>query len=83
MDSPRHASPDTTPTIRGSAGRCAWTAATTTIRSSGTTFSGELWRRTKQAIERHLAALCRKRGIPFVRVVTASGKVRIRSPLPP
>ncbi|GAB3174058.1 hypothetical protein FHX75_14311 [Micromonospora palomenae] len=39
-------------------------------------FSGELWRRTKQAIERHLAALCRKRGIPLVRVVTASGKVR-------
>ncbi|WP_346117439.1 replication initiator [Micromonospora coerulea] len=39
-------------------------------------FSGELWRRTKQAIERHLAALCRKRGIPFVLVVTASGKVR-------
>ncbi|MGW5080098.1 replication initiator [Micromonospora echinospora] len=39
-------------------------------------FSGELWRRTKQAIERHLPALCRKRGIPFVRVVTTSGKVR-------
>lgn len=39
-------------------------------------FSGELWRRTKQAIERHLAALCRRRGIPLVRVVTASGKVR-------
>ncbi|MEH0825188.1 MULTISPECIES: replication initiator [unclassified Micromonospora] len=39
-------------------------------------FSGELWRRTKQTIERHLAALCRKRGIPLVRVVTASGKVR-------
>ncbi|MFC8615984.1 replication initiator [Micromonospora purpureochromogenes] len=39
-------------------------------------FSGELWRRTKQAIERHLAALYRRRGIPFVRVVTASGKVR-------
>ncbi|MFC8297546.1 replication initiator [Micromonospora orduensis] len=39
-------------------------------------FSGELWRRTKQAIERHLAALCRNRGIPLVRVVTASGKVR-------
>ncbi|MFG2099679.1 replication initiator [Micromonospora echinaurantiaca] len=39
-------------------------------------FSGELWRRTKQAIERHLAALCRRRGIPFIRVVTSSGKVR-------
>ncbi|SCF29465.1 hypothetical protein GA0074695_5257 [Micromonospora viridifaciens] len=44
-------------------------------------FSGELWRRTKQAIERHLAALCRRRGIPFVRVVTASGKVRWVPPL--
>ncbi|MEH0938664.1 replication initiator [Micromonospora psammae] len=39
-------------------------------------FSGELWRRTKQGIDRHLAALCRRRGIPFIRVVTASGKVR-------
>ncbi|WP_179806354.1 replication initiator [Micromonospora purpureochromogenes] len=39
-------------------------------------FSGELWRRTKQAIERHLAVLCRQRGIPKVRIVTASGKVR-------
>ncbi|MER7891712.1 replication initiator [Micromonospora sp. NPDC094482] len=39
-------------------------------------FSGELWRRTKQAIERHLAGLCRRRGIPLVRVVTASGRVR-------
>ncbi|WP_200215218.1 replication initiator [Micromonospora coerulea] len=39
-------------------------------------FSGELWRRTKQAIERNLAALCRRRGIPFVRVLTASGKLR-------
>ncbi|MGN9807300.1 replication initiator [Micromonospora sp. L32] len=39
-------------------------------------FASELWRRTKQAIERHLAALCRRRGIPLVRVVTGSGKVR-------
>lgn len=39
-------------------------------------FSGELWRRTKQAIERHLAALSRQRSIPKVRIVTASGKVR-------
>ncbi|MFJ6163910.1 replication initiator [Micromonospora orduensis] len=39
-------------------------------------FSGELWRRTKQAIERQLAALCRRRGIPLVRAVAASGKVR-------
>ncbi|TDB79865.1 replication initiator [Micromonospora sp. KC721] len=39
-------------------------------------FSGELWRRTKQAIERHLTALCRQRGIAHVQVVTDSGKVR-------
>ncbi len=39
-------------------------------------FSGELWRRTKQAIERHLTALCRRRGIVHVQVVTDSGKLR-------
>jgi hypothetical protein len=39
-------------------------------------FSGELWRRTKQAIERHLATLCRQRGIPPVRIVTPTGRVR-------
>ncbi|MEU7570497.1 replication initiator [Micromonospora sp. NPDC049240] len=39
-------------------------------------FSGELWRRTKQAVERHLATLCRQRGIPKVGIVTASGRVR-------
>ncbi|WP_327030203.1 plasmid replication initiator protein [Micromonospora sp. NBC_01740] len=44
-------------------------------------FSGELWRRTKQAIERHLAGLCRRRGIPFVQVVTDSGKVRRLPPV--
>lgn len=39
-------------------------------------FSGELWRRTKQAIERHLTAVCRRRGIPHVQVVTDSGRIR-------
>ncbi|MFC0533133.1 replication initiator [Phytohabitans kaempferiae] len=39
-------------------------------------FSGELWRRTKQAAERYLAQLARMRGIPRVTVVTESGKVR-------
>ncbi|MGS2616568.1 replication initiator [Micromonospora sp. LZ34] len=39
-------------------------------------FSGELWHRTKQAAERHLAKLARRRGIPRVEVVTASGNVR-------
>ncbi|MER5701008.1 replication initiator [Micromonospora sp. NPDC002296] len=38
--------------------------------------SGELWRRTKQAIERHLTALCRRRGIPHVQVTTDSSRVR-------
>ncbi|MEV1290033.1 replication initiator [Micromonospora sp. NPDC049679] len=44
-------------------------------------FAGELWRRTKQAIERHLAALCRRRGIPSVRVVGDSGRVRTVPPV--
>jgi len=35
--------------------------------------AGELWRRTKQAVERHLNALARDRGLPKVRV--AHGKV--------
>ncbi|NJP30671.1 replication initiator [Micromonospora thermarum] len=39
-------------------------------------FAGELWRRTKQAAERWLAQLARRRGIPRVPVVTPSGKVR-------
>ncbi|MFF0350588.1 replication initiator [Micromonospora arida] len=39
-------------------------------------FSGELWHRTKQAAERSLAKLARRRGIPRVHVVTASGNIR-------
>jgi hypothetical protein len=39
-------------------------------------FAGELWRRTKQAIERHLAIVARRRGIPRVLVETASGNIR-------
>ncbi|TDC66265.1 plasmid replication initiator protein [Micromonospora sp. KC207] len=39
-------------------------------------FAGELWRRTKQAVERYLAVLCRRRGVPKVEVVTDSGRVR-------
>ncbi|MBQ0894672.1 plasmid replication initiator protein [Micromonospora sp. U56] len=39
-------------------------------------FSGELWHRTKQAAERWLAKLARRRGIPRVEVVTASGNIR-------
>ncbi len=44
-------------------------------------FSGELWRRTKQAIDRHVAARCRQRGVPKVGIVTASGKVRWMPPV--
>ncbi|BCJ67567.1 replication initiator [Polymorphospora rubra] len=44
-------------------------------------FSGELWRRTKQAIERHLAALCRRRGIRPVRTVGSTGRVRTVPPV--
>ncbi|MER5335167.1 replication initiator [Micromonospora sp. NPDC002717] len=39
-------------------------------------YSGELWHRTKQAAQRHLAKLARRRGIPRVEVVTASGNTR-------
>ncbi|SCE67281.1 hypothetical protein GA0070607_0220 [Micromonospora coriariae] len=39
-------------------------------------FSGELWHRTKQAAERHLAKVARRRGIPRVHVLTASGNIR-------
>ena len=39
-------------------------------------YAGELWRRTTIAVTRHLAALCRQRGIASVAVLTASGKVR-------
>ncbi len=44
-------------------------------------FSGELWHRTKQAAERHLAKLARQRGIPRVQIVTASGKTRTVPPV--
>jgi hypothetical protein len=43
--------------------------------------AGELWRRTKQDIERHLAALARRRGIPFHRVATVDGKYRLVPPI--
>ncbi|WP_432956199.1 replication initiator [Micromonospora haikouensis] len=44
-------------------------------------YSGELWHRTKQAAERHLAKLARRRGIPRVQVVTASGNTRTVPPV--
>jgi hypothetical protein len=39
-------------------------------------YSGELWHRTKQAAERYLAQLARRRGIPTVEIVTRSGNTR-------
>ncbi|MGC5333035.1 replication initiator [Micromonospora sp. DT62] len=44
-------------------------------------YSGELWHRTKQAAERWLAKLARRRGIPRVEVVTASGNTRTVPPV--
>jgi len=44
-------------------------------------YSGELWRRTKQAAERHLAQLAEQRGIPPVVTVSAAGKAVERPPV--
>jgi hypothetical protein len=43
--------------------------------------AGELWRRTKQTIERHLAALARRRGLPSVRIPYGNGKYRLVPPI--
>ena len=43
--------------------------------------AGELWRRTKQAIERHLASLARRRGLPPVRIPHGDGKYHTVSPV--
>jgi hypothetical protein len=43
--------------------------------------SGELWRRTKQAIERHLGQLARHRGVPPVWVTDSNGRARAVSPV--
>jgi hypothetical protein len=39
-------------------------------------FSTELWHRTKQATDRHLARLCRTRGLPFTTKIGPTGKPR-------
>jgi hypothetical protein len=44
-------------------------------------FSGKLWHRTKDAIERHLQQRAKQRGIPHVQVLTATGKVRSVPPV--
>jgi hypothetical protein len=44
-------------------------------------YSGELWRRTKQAIDRHLRTLARQRGMPFPIVTGAGGKAYRVSPV--
>lgn len=43
--------------------------------------AGELWRRTKQAIERHLASLARRRHVPPVRIPLGNGKYRLVPPV--
>jgi hypothetical protein len=43
--------------------------------------AGELWRRTKQTIERHLARLARSRGLPPVWIPASNGKLRAISPV--
>jgi hypothetical protein len=43
--------------------------------------AGELWRRTKQAIERHLATLCRHRRIPFHPIPGPDGTTRWQPPV--
>ena len=44
--------------------------------------AGELWRRTKQAIERRLSQLARHRGIPPIRIPVGDGRYRPRFPDP-
>jgi hypothetical protein len=39
--------------------------------------AGELWRRTKQAIERRLGQLAHRRGVPPIRVPCGDGKTRL------
>ena len=70
--------PQTTPS---SASRCARTATTTPPTWCGTTSAGELWRRTKQAIERRLGQLARRRGVPPIRVPCGDGKTRLVDPV--
>ena len=43
--------------------------------------AGELWRRTKQAIERRLFQLARHRGIPPIRIPVGDGRYRLVSPI--
>jgi hypothetical protein len=43
--------------------------------------AGELWRRTKQAIERHLGQLARRRGVPPIRVPSGNGKYHLVDPV--
>ena len=43
--------------------------------------AGELWRRTKQAIERHLGQLARRRGVPPIRVPRGNGTYRLVDPI--
>ena len=65
----------------GSGSRCARTATTTPPTWYGTTRQAQLWRRTKQAIERHLGQLGRRRGVTPIRVPYGDGKYRLIDPV--
>jgi hypothetical protein len=43
--------------------------------------AGELWRRTKQAIDRRLGQLARRRGLPPIRVPCGEGRYRLVDPV--
>ena len=43
--------------------------------------AGELWRRTTIAVNRYVRRLAKRRGIPYVPTVSASGRVRIVPPV--
>jgi hypothetical protein len=43
--------------------------------------AGELWRRTKQAIDRRLGQLARRRGVPPIRIPCGDGKYRLVDPV--
>jgi hypothetical protein len=43
--------------------------------------AGELWRRTKQAIERYLGQLARRRGVPPIRVPIGDDRYRLVDPV--
>ena len=57
-----------------SARRCVWTATTTPAQVVWNHHNGELWRRTRIAIERHLKRRAAQRGIDPATVKLAYGR---------